>query len=120
MAFDWRDYLQLARALVGQHKLGGVSEAAQRSAVSRAYYAAFCFARNYAESKLGFRRTGGGADHKRLREYLEQKGRVGLASDLNRLRGWRNECDYGDNVRNVGQYAQNAIRIAEGVIEECR
>jgi len=53
MAFDWREYFKLSQFLQGQ----GVSftqEAAFRCAVSRAYYAAFCHARNYARDRLGF------------------------------------------------------------------
>ena len=40
MPFDWRDYLKLARALVGQACLSAFTEAVQRTVVSRAYYAA--------------------------------------------------------------------------------
>ena len=41
MAFDWEDYLSLAKELASR-----ADEAALRSAASRAYYAVFCKARN--------------------------------------------------------------------------
>lgn len=122
MPFDWKDYLQLARALVGQVSLGGFTEALQRTAVSRAYYAAFCFARNYAEARLKFQRTGGPQDHRMLREHLKNSGKpqlAQLASSLNKLRLWRNDCDYEDEVTNIKQYVQSAIQVADQVIQEC-
>lgn len=67
MAFDWREYLELAKELVSQANSGYSAEAAERSAVSRAYYAAFCHARNDAETFLGFQRTGRPEDHQNLR-----------------------------------------------------
>ena len=120
MPFDWRDYLGLARALARQGNLGYFTEAVQRTIVSRAYYAAFCFARNYAEARLGFQRAGGAEDHQNLREHFRQVGQTLLASRLNRLRSLRNDCDYKDQVANIGQYVQNAIQVADQVIQGCR
>lgn len=120
MAFDWREFLALAKTLAGQTGLNYSAEAADRSAVSRAYYAAFCFARNYAEANLGFQRTGRAEDHKLLREYLKRQGKTQLASDLNKLRGWRNTCDYDDEVPNLNQIVQNAIRIADKAMQKCK
>lgn len=42
MNFDWEEYFNLAKELAGT-----TEEAKLRSAVSRAYYSAFCLARNY-------------------------------------------------------------------------
>jgi hypothetical protein len=46
MSFDWADYLKLAEALTQAPTVPGPEEAALRAAMSRAYYAAFCSARN--------------------------------------------------------------------------
>jgi hypothetical protein len=88
--FDGREYLELAKALAGMQTAGYSQEAAERSAVSRAYYAAFGCARNYAQNALGFTPQAGSEDHRRLREHFRQQGLLRLASDLNRLRAWRN------------------------------
>lgn len=119
MPFDWREYVELAKDLAGQAKAAYSTEAAQRSAVSRAYYGAFCFARNYAQTHLGFQDTGKAEDHIKLREHLTRNGRAKLASALNKLRGWRNDCDYEDEVPNIGRLVQSAIRLAEQVIQQC-
>lgn len=55
MTFDWTEFLKLARELqerADDADLPFAPEAAKRTAVSRAYYAAFCHARNYAEKGL--------------------------------------------------------------------
>lgn len=120
MSFDWREYLGLARALAGPGGSGYPEEAAKRSAVSRAYYAAFCWTRKHAEDSWGFQRTATAEDHKRLRELLRRQGKAPLASHLNRLREWRNACDYDDEVSNLDQLVQSAIKIAGEIIRQCR
>ncbi len=86
MPFDWKEFFELARELANQVGSGYSAEAAQRSAVSRAYYAAFCWVRNYAERNFGFQRKGEAQDHKLLRDHLRQQGKNQLASQLNKLR----------------------------------
>lgn len=120
MSFDWIDYLELARFLNGQANRVDLTEALQRTAVSRAYYAAFGFALNYAKASLGFKETGSSQDHQKLREHFEKSGKLLLASRLNKLRLWRNSCDYEDQVPNIPQYVKNAIQEADKVIQECK
>jgi len=118
--FDWREYLELAKALAGIQSAGYCQEAAERAAVSRAYYAAFGWARNYAESELGFVPQSGSEDHRRLREHLRQQGLMRIASDLNRLRAWRNACDYERRVPQLPNYVRNSFQIASNIIQECQ
>lgn len=120
MSFDWREYLELARELKCQIGSGYSEEAAKRSAVSRAYYAAFCWTRNYAEAHWEFQRTGGAEDHKRLREHLRNLSKMQIASNLNRLREWRNSCDYDDKVQHIDDLVKSAIEVAGKIIQECR
>ena len=94
MLFDWLEYLKLARWL-SVHTPADVSqEAAQRDAISRAYYAAFGHARKYAEDWLGFVPREAAEDHGRLGAHLKSRRRRGTADRLARLRDWRNDCDY--------------------------
>lgn len=96
MAFNWREYLEIARWLQGNTIPGVSEEAAQRCAVSRAYYAAFCYARNYARDYMSFLPRYAAEDHGRLRAHLKIK-RWKTAQCLDRLRDWRNDCDYQDD-----------------------
>ena len=47
--FDWREYLNLAKFLLDLKSSRISKEALYRCAVSRAYYSAFCWERNYAD-----------------------------------------------------------------------
>jgi uncharacterized protein (UPF0332 family) len=120
MPFDWREYLDLARELAGLQGSGYSREASERSAVSRAYYAAFCWARNYAEKNLEFQPEGKPSDHAKLREHLKKKGYPELASGLNKLRGWRNACDYDDQVSQLHQQVSSSIEVADKIIQRCK
>lgn len=93
-----------------------------RSAVSRAYYAAFCFARNYARDNQNFSPTYKTEDHGLIREHfrLMQMGKI--ARYLDHLRQWRNMCDYYDEitareVTNVSNLPIVAIRRAQQIFD---
>ncbi len=120
MPFDWKDFLSLAKELSNYSETSALQEAASRSAVNRAYYAAFCWAREYATKKLGFQRSDTADDHVALREHLRRAELTKTASRLTRLRRWRHDCDDKDNVTNLGSLVQNALADAEKVIEDCK
>jgi uncharacterized protein (UPF0332 family) len=122
MPFDWKELLALARHLQGHSGTSYSEEAVSRTSVSRAYYAAFCHARNYAENKLGFRRTGSGRDHELLRKHLRNLGGAWpeIAEDLEDLYKWRCQCDYDDEIGNLQILVSDAIEAAEKIIQQCR
>ena len=119
--FDWRDNLELARILgtgsPGTAVSVPISEATDRCAVGRAYYAAFCHARAYATRHLGFRPIGTAGDHGRLAAHFHAHGMRQVARALGRLRGWRNECDCDDVVPTLPTMVSNALRDAAAVIQ---
>ena len=117
MAFDWPEYLELARLLAQGGLDGSTPEAASRCAVSRAYYAAFCHARNYARDRLGFVPDHTGADHHRVQERLRNRGLREIVRGLERLRQWRGQCDYHDHVLNLAGIVPQALQTARQVIE---
>lgn len=100
MPFDWKQYLELAGELARQAEGRDVGqrESMLRSVVSRAYYAAFCHARNYSRDWLNFQPNNTADDHGRLRAFLKTGKRRGVAVKLDQLRQWRNEADYSDSV----------------------
>ena len=119
--FDWRDYLALASDLssgpIGAVVPVQISEASSRCAVSRAYYAAFCHARNHAASHLGFVPTNKGADHWLLRQHFTNRGRRDISNRLRRLHDWRKQCDYENTVVNLATTVGNALRESAEVIQ---
>lgn len=100
MPFDWKQYLELARELLRQSEGCDVDQrdAMLRSVVSRAYYAAFCHARNYSRDWLNFQPNNTADDHGRLRAFLKTGKRRGVAVKLDQLRQWRNDADYSDSM----------------------
>ncbi len=116
MVFDWREYLNLARFLSGNAEMNFAPEAAFRSAMSRAYYAAFCHARNYARYHQGFVPTHTAKDHTRVREYFQKLEMNEIATRLDSLRKWRNNSDYDDTVSNISIMLSSAIKEAEKVV----
>ena len=106
MAFDWGDYLGLASTLEAD-KGSSFQEAALRSAVSRAYYAAYCYARNYARDQEGLLLANKPSDHGLVKRHHLKKGRADLASELDDLRQWRKSklnSTVGDLIRHLPSY----------------
>jgi hypothetical protein len=119
MPFDWKTFVDLARQLEQQANAASSpnAETLQRSAVSRAYFGAYCHARNYAISFLKFASRQDVDDHGRLRAHLKNKRRQADASRLDRLRQWRNIADYSDDLpwKDVKAVVIEAIEEAEKV-----
>ena len=120
MSFNWADFLMLANALVRNPNSPGPEEASLRSAISRAYYAAFHVARDFGRDRGEFTPTGTGQDHWLVMNYFRSSPdrihrKIGL--DLDRLYGNRTSADY-DNVltgRPVA-LAQSSVAIAQNVL----
>jgi uncharacterized protein (UPF0332 family) len=108
-----RDFLTVARLLSA-----GSTEASWRSAISRAYYAAFHISRDLLEA-LGFTVPFGDQAHAYLYRRLQNCGHPLVASagmSLDRLRSERNRADY-DLHRPVTQTsASSQIVAAERII----
>jgi hypothetical protein len=114
MPFAWIEYLTLARYLQHHVNSGFAQEAALRCAVSRAYYAAYCHSRNYARDYQGFIPSNLGDDHGRVREHFKKRN-IRVAIALQKLRHWRNQCDYDDTVLGLTQIIQSAIAEAQNI-----
>ena len=118
--FDWREFLSLAESLadgaLGTSLTVIRDEAAYRSAVSRAYYAAFGHARAYASQHFGFIPTNAPNDHQRLARHFQAHNMFLVYWNLGKLRDRRNLCDYEDVVPDLGAEVQDALTEAAFVI----
>ena len=114
--FDWGKYLELALSL-GESS----DEASARSAVSRAYYAVFCSARNWLkENEQDFFMTPSGENHKIVWDYFNQgpqRLRKKIATDGRRLRGQRNTADYDDEVTGLDNMKNAALMRAQNLLK---
>ncbi len=111
---DFRDYLTLAARLVA-----GTTEAEWRSAISRAYYAAFHIARELL-SNLGFRVPQAERSHGYLWLRLANAGAADVrvaGNRLNALRRQRNRADYDSHPSLSQVTAANEVKNAEDIIQ---
>lgn len=108
------DFLPLAARLAG-----GSTEAEWRSAVSRAYYAAFHVARQLLMD-LGFSVPRAERAHAYLWLRLHNCGepqQQQAGADLNALRGLRNQADYDLHRPLSPTIAAPQVRLAEQVVQ---
>lgn len=111
--FDWWQFLELAQRLAADG-----DEAARRSAVSRAYYAAFGAARAWREGIRYFDAPTDGTVHQALWASFgegptDDEREVGMLGD--RLRRSRNTADYRGRVEDLGDLTREALENARDV-----
>ncbi len=111
MPFDWKQYLSFADELSKRSE-----EAALRSAVSRAYYAAFCTARNHLRAK-GEQIPDSEQTHKVVWESFQRRRKTYAAVYQNgvRLRSRRRQADYEDEIKDLSNLVTEALRDAKNV-----
>lgn len=124
MSFDWLDYLDVADELAGFRSVPANSEAKLRSAVSRAYYGAFCKARNRLRDVDGVSLTGTGKDHQLVQEEFEASGdanRQSIGVSLRRLRQQRNLVDYDDVITgSLPTKVRFSLKLALSITQDLR
>lgn len=120
MSFDWAQYLFLAQDLAGlSPSVPPSQEARLRSAVSRAYYAAFCEARNVLRKKGRYTPAWDDNVHTYVRDQFRRDPNPvyrKIGDDLNRLRIDRNEADYSEVVRRLPTTVRRDVELARRLI----
>lgn len=119
MAFNWKDFLTFAENIKAAPSSLGPEEAALRSAVSRAYYAAFHAALEFGESEK-FSSQGSGEDHFGIRRYFQQYTpksdlRRKIALELQRLYDNRRKADYAKSILNPSSLVDWSIKSSQVV-----
>ncbi len=116
--FNWAEYLLLAKELAEDN-----SEAKKRSAISRAYYAAFHIAAQYlVDNDCDFYLTKTREDHDKIWSTLKspvpgKKRQESAAGEHGiRLKEMRRKADYEDTIQNVEKTTELAIRRSENLI----
>lgn len=110
--FNWAEYLRLAEELANRHG----DEAAQRAAISRAYYAAYCSARNKLEGwQLLKRNQRSKTSHQDVWEAFEGDPRPGwdqIGQEGHNMKEDRRRADYEDQIRDLDRFTKKAMRRA--------
>jgi uncharacterized protein (UPF0332 family) len=125
VVFCWKHYLDLANELAKST----TDEAKLRASISRAYYAAFCNARNYMLNKDGNQFPSNESEHKYLARYYkgdldESKPdtfgtREQIGKDLDSMRRDRKAVDYDDFLKfsNKEKTKEDVLKRSKRVIE---
>lgn len=119
MSFNWLNYLDLARTLAGSGAMDANGEAELRTAISRAYYAAFCRSRNHLRDNDHIHLSTGSDIHKEVQSKFtmsRDKRRKQIGQNLYRLRRLRNKADYDDQFSNVLSATNLALNFAEDIL----
>ena len=109
--FEWEDFLDLAESLASQPS----NEAAARSAISRAYYAAFHAGRDYlVRAKIPIDRSCN--THVQVQDELQKSEAIGQV--VKRLHVWRKYADYDDlSIPDVDRQATVAVILARETVD---
>ncbi len=118
MPFNWKEYLDISRYLCGDYSVAITREGSLRAAVSRAYYAAFCHARNYAINRFSFKPSGYASDHSAVRRRYSATKLSVVNKYLGDLQGWREQCDYDNEVDNIESMCISAIEMAGEIFKK--
>jgi uncharacterized protein (UPF0332 family) len=117
MTFNWLEYFHLAQELAGELDITSNQESKQRSAISRAYYAAYHYACFFLGAFVPLSHTS--ADHKTVCDFLAMHANRSLRKaglDLDRLRDNRKKADYRDDISKLGDITRQSLKLAEDII----
>lgn len=110
MSFDWREYIDLALDLLNRPE-----ESCYRSSISRAYYGAFCLARN----RKGYKKYAGADVHRKvINSYKNSihKDERNIGRILDKLRKARNDAYYDEDKIIDQALAQRIVASANLIL----
>ncbi len=124
MSFPWNEYLTLAETLLDNRAAFAHEEACYRAAISRAYYAAYCAARNHALDNEGLIIPNRRNKHQYVITHYtngRRKEQKVVGVNLGRLRTKRNRADYDNpNIDRVADLAQHALNESHQIFAQLR
>ena len=124
MSFVWSEYLDLAKELLGDASKSPIEEAKLRSAISRAYYAAFNEARNYLEiNKPTVYIPKTGAAHEIVADTFLDDSKpdwIAVGLNLSRLKANRHKADYWDTITGLSNLTTISLRFAADAIAKLK
>ena len=120
MSFDWHLYIQQAAVLLVRYDQNtSLREASLRTSISRAYYGAFCLARNHlAATGVRIPKTDVHTFVRNAHRRSGTKAGKVIAIQLRRLRRRRNGADYRDTMTVRPGHARKAYGQAMNVVRE--
>ena len=117
MDFNWSEFYRFAAYLNNDDSFD-CQEAVQRTIVSRAYYAAFCMAKEAIEHKCKISFQKSADTHERVRFEYKKQGRSDISDTLTELRRFRNMCDYEKDIKNLHSLVKISLQTSEQIISK--
>ena len=118
MSFDWAEFLKVAEILHEGASDAKFAEAMYRIAISRAYYAAFCLARNLLIKRAWLIQD---KDvHRFVRDSFvdsENKQEQLIGRKLHRLKQARVKADYDDEIRDIAKLSADALKTSREILD---
>lgn len=121
-AFEWNELIDLAHSIRNSAGLGS-AEAINRSAISRAYYGAFCLARNKGVNEGWISINNTGRDHEIVKNYYKgssNRTKMNIGVALERLHVYRKYADYDDLCCDSENKAQACINRAQTIRDQLK
>ncbi len=117
MIFSWSHFLDVAKFLKEEGNNRRIpTEAAYRCSISRAYYAAFGSALNYAKDNGSYIPENNADDHWKIRNYYRSHEKKEISRKLERLHQWRKYSDYDEPVYNLEANLNESLKTADEII----
>ncbi|MFH0857449.1 MAG: hypothetical protein V1848_01745 [Candidatus Magasanikbacteria bacterium] len=117
--FDWNGYFQISKLLlnVGESRRDQeIEEACYRCVISRAYYYVYNNARNVAKNN-GYEHNAkyGRGSHQEIIDYLNGIGKSVASSYLSKLKKFRVDSDYEENITITVNKAKTAMTFVSTI-----
>ncbi len=121
IGFEWSDYLKLANKLHLCSSKSELKEAFLRTAISRAYYAAYCLAKNYI-SKIETNIVSNNVSaHAEVQAFFKNdktnRTHLKVGTKLERLRKNRNKADYAYKMSEIEKTTLFSIEEAQFILD---
>lgn len=115
MSFDWKDYVSLSEELAIREE-----KSCLRSSISRAYYGAWCIARNKKGYKNYKSKDKENIHWVVINAYKNAKKKTlrKVGWNLDELRTARNDADYDEEKQVKKELAERMLILAKGVLEK--
>jgi|GEM_PF-994458 len=118
--FNWVEFYHFANSLDGWCTVP--KEVIYRVAVSRYYYAAYKCLMKYAMKRCQYVPKKNSEDHGDLTYHLSSYGdrdpeRLNASDRLRRLREYRKQCDYEDDVQNIDAVFEASKKNSEKILK---
>jgi uncharacterized protein (UPF0332 family) len=112
MSFDWNKFRELAEELRRRD-----DEAAQRTSISRVYYAVYWKARLLLESE-GFVFRHSDSSRKQIWDEYKNRGRThrGVGFSGEKLRNNRTQADYSSEIKNIETLIKESFELADKIL----